>query len=115
MDGRRLQRPGQVLGRDRGRPGHLLLADGAVTHQVGKEEHPDVVDRVPAAPGVEVTHLAGVREDVTDIVLNVKQIALKMEGEGPKRLQLSADSAPRATWRKPLSRRLSSMRDRTRS
>ena len=30
------------------------------------------------------------REDVTDIVLNVKQIALKMEGEGPKRLQLSA-------------------------
>jgi DNA-directed RNA polymerase subunit alpha len=27
---------------------------------------------------------------VTDIVLNVKQIALKMEGEGPKRLQLSA-------------------------
>src|SRR3546814_2950344 len=34
--------------------------------------------------------LAGVREDITDIVLNVKQIALKMEGEGPKRLQLSA-------------------------
>ncbi|MFN9377754.1 MAG: DNA-directed RNA polymerase subunit alpha, partial [Novosphingobium sp.] len=34
--------------------------------------------------------LAGVREDVTDIVLNVKQIALKMQGEGPKRLQLSA-------------------------
>ena len=32
----------------------------------------------------------GVREDVTDIVLNVKQIALKMEGEGPKRLHLSA-------------------------
>ena len=30
------------------------------------------------------------REDVTDIVLNVKQIALRMEGEGPKRLQLSA-------------------------
>jgi DNA-directed RNA polymerase subunit alpha len=30
-----------------------------------------------------------VREDVTDIVLNVKQIALKMQGEGP-RLQLSA-------------------------
>ena len=31
-----------------------------------------------------------IREDVTDIVLNVKQIALKMEGEGLKRLQLSA-------------------------
>jgi DNA-directed RNA polymerase subunit alpha len=37
----------------------------------------------------EFISLAGVREDVTDIVLNVKQIALKMEGEGPKRLQLS--------------------------
>src|SRR3546814_6004759 len=38
----------------------------------------------------EFSSLAGVREDVTDIVLNVKQIALKMEGEGTKRLQLSA-------------------------
>jgi len=38
----------------------------------------------------EFSSLAGVREDVTDIVLNMKQVALKMEGEGPKRLQLSA-------------------------
>jgi len=38
----------------------------------------------------EFSSLAGVREDVTDIVLNVKQIALKMQGEGPKRLQLTA-------------------------
>ncbi|MCF8708147.1 DNA-directed RNA polymerase subunit alpha [Rhizorhapis sp. SPR117] len=38
----------------------------------------------------EFSSLAGVREDITDIVLNVKQIALHMEGEGPKRLQLSA-------------------------
>jgi DNA-directed RNA polymerase subunit alpha len=38
----------------------------------------------------ELSSLAGVREDVTDIVLNIKQLALKMEGEGPKRLQLSA-------------------------
>jgi DNA-directed RNA polymerase subunit alpha len=38
----------------------------------------------------EFSSLAGVREDVTDIVLNVKQISLKMQGEGPKRLQLSA-------------------------
>jgi DNA-directed RNA polymerase subunit alpha len=38
----------------------------------------------------EFSSLAGVREDVTDIVLNVKQVALRMEGEGPKRLQLSA-------------------------
>ncbi len=38
----------------------------------------------------EFSSLTGVREDVTDIILNVKQIALKMEGEGAKRLQLSA-------------------------
>ena len=38
----------------------------------------------------EFSSLAGVREDVTDIVLNVKQIALRMQGDGPKRLQLSA-------------------------
>ena len=37
----------------------------------------------------EFSSLAGVREDVTDIVLNVKQIALRMQGEGPKRLQLA--------------------------
>ena len=36
----------------------------------------------------EFSSVAGVREDVTDIVLNVKQIALRMEGDGPKRLQL---------------------------
>jgi DNA-directed RNA polymerase subunit alpha len=38
----------------------------------------------------EFSSLVGVREDVTDIVLNVKQIALRMQGEGAKRLQLSA-------------------------
>ena len=38
----------------------------------------------------EFSSLAGVREDVTDIVLNIKQVALRMEGDGPKRLQLSA-------------------------
>ncbi len=38
----------------------------------------------------EFSSLAGVREDVTDIVLNIKQISIAMEGEGPKRLQLSA-------------------------
>lgn len=38
----------------------------------------------------EFSSLAGVREDVTDIVLNVKQLALRMQGDGAKRLQLSA-------------------------
>jgi DNA-directed RNA polymerase subunit alpha len=34
----------------------------------------------------EFSSIAGVREDVTDIVLNIKEIAIKMEGEGPKRM-----------------------------
>ncbi len=45
----------------------------------------------------EFSSLAGVREDVTDIVLNVKQVALKMEGEGTKRLQLSATGPAEVT------------------
>ena len=36
----------------------------------------------------EFSSIAGVREDVTDIVLNIKEIAVKMEGEGPKRMTL---------------------------
>ena len=38
----------------------------------------------------EFAHLNGVREDVTDIVLNVKQVVVKMQGDSPKRLTLSA-------------------------
>ena len=34
--------------------------------------------------------MAGVREDVTDIILNLKQVSLRMEVEGPKRLSISA-------------------------
>ena len=34
----------------------------------------------------EFSSIPGVREDVTDIVLNIKEIALKMDGEGPKRM-----------------------------
>jgi DNA-directed RNA polymerase subunit alpha len=45
----------------------------------------------------EFSSLTGVREDVTDIVLNVKQIALRMQGEGPKRLQLSATGPTEVT------------------
>jgi DNA-directed RNA polymerase subunit alpha len=36
----------------------------------------------------EFSSLPGVREDITDLVLNVKEIALKMQAEGPKRLAL---------------------------
>jgi DNA-directed RNA polymerase subunit alpha len=38
----------------------------------------------------EFSSLQGVREDVTDIVLNIKRLAIRMQGEGPKRLQLTA-------------------------
>ena len=38
----------------------------------------------------EFSSVAGVREDVTDIVLNLKQVALRMEVEGPKRLSINA-------------------------
>jgi DNA-directed RNA polymerase subunit alpha len=38
----------------------------------------------------EFSSLPGVREDVTDIVLNVKQIVVKMQGDQPKRLVLAA-------------------------
>ncbi|MFZ1773327.1 MAG: DNA-directed RNA polymerase subunit alpha [Rhizobiaceae bacterium] len=34
----------------------------------------------------EFSSIAGVREDVTDIVLNIKEIAIKMDGDGPKRM-----------------------------
>jgi DNA-directed RNA polymerase subunit alpha len=34
----------------------------------------------------EFSSIPGVREDVTDMVLNIKDIAIKMQGEGPKRM-----------------------------
>ena len=34
----------------------------------------------------EFSSIPGVREDVTDIVLNIKEIAIKMDGDGPKRM-----------------------------
>lgn len=37
----------------------------------------------------EFSSIPGVREDVTDIVLNVKAMALRMHGEGPKKMRLS--------------------------
>src|SRR6202035_3196406 len=38
----------------------------------------------------EFSSIPGVLEDVTDIVLNVKSIGLRMHGEGPKRMRLRA-------------------------
>jgi DNA-directed RNA polymerase subunit alpha len=50
----------------------------------------DVLDVQHNVDGVlhEFSSIPGVREDVVDIVLNVKDIAIKMQGEGVKRLVL---------------------------
>ncbi len=39
----------------------------------------------------EFSSIEGVREDVVDIVLNIKQLALRMHSEGPKRMTLRAE------------------------
>ena len=38
----------------------------------------------------EFSSIPGVREDVTDIILNIKAMGLRMHGEGPKRMTLRA-------------------------
>ncbi len=39
----------------------------------------------------EFSSIPGVREDVTDIVMNIKSLALRMHNEGPKKLRLIAE------------------------
>jgi DNA-directed RNA polymerase subunit alpha len=45
----------------------------------------------------EFSSIPGVREDVTDIVLNIKSLALRMHGEGPKRMRLRAEGPGEVT------------------
>ena len=45
----------------------------------------------------EFSSIAGVREDVIEVVLNLKDIALRMHGEGPKRVSLKADGPGKVT------------------
>ncbi len=45
----------------------------------------------------EFSSIPGVREDVTDIVLNIKDIAIKMLGEGPKRMVLKKQGPGKVT------------------
>ncbi len=45
----------------------------------------------------EFSSLPGVREDVTDIVLNVKGLAIRMHGEGPKRMTLRSEGPGEVT------------------
>ena len=48
----------------------------------------------------EFSSIEGVREDVVDIVLNIKQLALRMHAEGPKRMTLRA-TGPRQRHGQP--------------
>ena len=45
----------------------------------------------------EFSSLQGVREDITDIVLNLKLLALRMHGDGPKRMTLAASGPGEVT------------------
>jgi len=47
----------------------------------------------------EFSSIPGVREDVTDIVLNLKMLALRMHGDGPKRVALKAKGKGEVTAR----------------
>ena len=47
----------------------------------------------------EFSSVAGVREDVTDIVLNLKGIAIRMDVEGPKRLTINVQGPAMVTAR----------------
>jgi DNA-directed RNA polymerase subunit alpha len=50
-----------------------------------------------AGVGHEFTMIKGVMEDITDIVLNVKQLIVRMQGEGPKTMKISANKAGTVT------------------
>jgi DNA-directed RNA polymerase subunit alpha len=45
----------------------------------------------------EFSSIPGVREDVTDLILNIKAMGLKMGGEGPKRMRLRAEGPGEVT------------------
>ncbi len=45
----------------------------------------------------EFSSIPGVREDVTDIVLNIKTMGLRMGGDGPKRMTLKAEGPGEVT------------------
>src|SRR5512143_1676979 len=45
----------------------------------------------------EFSTMPGLREDVIDIVLNIKSLALRMGGEGPKRVTLTAEGPGEVT------------------
>ncbi len=47
----------------------------------------------------EFSSVPGVREDVTDIILNIKSLAIRMHNEGPRRIRLRAEGPGEVTAR----------------
>src|SRR5246127_4517644 len=47
----------------------------------------------------EFSSIPGVREDVTDIILNIKALALRMHSEGPRKIRLRAQGPGEVTAR----------------
>jgi DNA-directed RNA polymerase subunit alpha len=45
----------------------------------------------------EFSSIPGVREDITDIILNIKSLALRMHGEGPRKVRLRAETPGEVT------------------
>src|SRR3954454_8849278 len=45
----------------------------------------------------EFSSIPGVREDVTDIVLNIKTMGLRLHGDGPRRMRLKAEGPGEVT------------------
>ncbi|MGB1027448.1 MAG: DNA-directed RNA polymerase subunit alpha, partial [Rhodospirillaceae bacterium] len=45
----------------------------------------------------EFSSIPGVREDVTDVILNIKELALRMHVDGPRRMSLRADGPGEVT------------------
>ena len=45
----------------------------------------------------EFSSIPGVREDVTDVILNLKALSVRMHGDGPSRMTLSADGPGEVT------------------
>ena len=53
----------------------------------------------------EFSAIPGVKEDVTEIILNLKEVRLKLHSEGPKTIRVKAEGAKRTEGRRYSDRR----------
>jgi DNA-directed RNA polymerase subunit alpha len=54
----------------------------------------------------EFSTIPGVREDVTDVILNLKEVRLKLHGEEPKTIEVDKKSPRPSRWTKQVRLRL---------